>query len=354
MPEHDRTYRIIQWMTGDVGQVGLRHFADNPRYDLVGVLVHSGDKVGKDAGDIAGVPPTSVVATDDIEAIVAMDADCVFYTPIIMDVDTVCRLLRSGKNVVTTSGFFHPSPDFRDAGEAIRAACLDGETSFHGGGIHPGYAGDILPLTLARVMSRIDTIQVYEVVNVLDDAPIDHIDWMGFGKDKGRFLTEPTILGLGLPFFAQSMYMIADGLGVTIDEVTAAEVDVATAVRDIAHDEGVIPAGTVAAQRHEWTGWANGQPLIVFHAIYVTAGPEQLEPPWDWGKTRYEIVIDGDPPTELTLQGVRQPDGTMVHPGYTWTAMGAINAIPDVCDAAPGWVTHHDLGLVRPRGLVRT
>ena len=44
----------------------------------------------------------------------------------------------------------------------------------------------------------------------------------------------------------------------------------------------------------------------------------------------------------------------MAHPGYDWTAMGAINAIPDVCDAPPGWLTHLDLGLIRPRGLVRT
>lgn len=348
-----KTYRVIQWMTGDVGQVGLRHFSENPVFDLVGVLVHSKDKVGRDAGDIAGVAATGVVATDDIDSIVALDADCVFYTPVIMDVDTVCRLLRSGKNVVTTSGFFHPSPDFREPAEQIRAACTEGGASFHGGGIHPGYAGDILPLTLARVMSRVDTIHVYEVVDVLKDAPMDHIDWMGFGKDKDKFLTEPTILGLGLPFFAQSMHMIADGLGVTIDEVTAAEVGVATAVEDIAHDEGAIPQGTVAAQRHEWTAWVGGQPLIIFHAIYVTAGPEKLDPAWDWGETRYEIVIEGDPPTELTLKGVRQPDGTMTHPGYDWTAMGAINAIPDVCDAAPGWVNHLDLGLIRPRGLVR-
>lgn len=103
MPQ--KTYRVIQWMTGDVGQVGVRHFADNPVYDLVGVLVHSKEKVGKDAGDIVGIPPTGVITTDDVESIIALDADCVFYTPpIIMDVDTVCRLLRSGKNVVTTSG----------------------------------------------------------------------------------------------------------------------------------------------------------------------------------------------------------------------------------------------------------
>lgn len=347
------TYRVIQWMTGDVGQVAVRHFANSPVFDLVGVLVHSPEKAGKDAGEIVGIGPIGIITTDDAEAVIALDADCVFYAPIIMDVDTVCRLLRSRKNVVTTSGFFHPSPDFAELAELIRAACADGGTSFHGGGIHPGYAGDILPLTLARVMSRIDTVHVYEVVDVIKDAPLDHIDWMGFGKDKEKFLTEPTILGLGLPFFAQSMYMIADGLGVTLDEVTAAEVDVATAREAIAHAEGEIAAGTVAAQRHEWTGWVNDQPLIVFHAIYVTAGPDKLEPAWDWGETRYEIVIDGDPPTELTLKGVRRPDGTMAHPGYNWTAMGAINAIPDVCDAAPGWLNHLDLGLVRPRGLVR-
>jgi hypothetical protein len=280
-----------------------------------------------------------------------MDADCVFYTPIIMDTETVRQLLRSGKNVVTTSGFFYPTADFAADGERIREACKDGGTSFHAGGIHPGYAGDILPLTLARVMSRIDQIRVYEVVNILTDAPLDHIDWMGFGKDKDKFLSEPTILGLGLPFFAQSMYMIADGLGVRIDEVTAADVKAAVATEDIPHALGAIPRGTVAAQHHEWTAWVDGAPLIVFHAIYLTA--DTIEPAWDWGKTRYRIVIDGDPPSELTLEGVDQADGTMAHPGYSWTAMGAINAIPDVCDAAPGWLTHLDLGLIRPRGLVR-
>jgi hypothetical protein len=190
------------------------------------------------------------------------------------------------------------------------------------------------------------------VVNVLADAPLDHIDWLGFGKEKDKFLSEPTILGLGTIFFAQSMYMIADGLGVTIDDVTS-DVQAAVAVDDVTHELGAIPAGTVAAQRHVWTARVDGRPLIEFQALYTTTTGGNLDPAWDFGRTRYRIVIDGDPPTELTLQGVEQPDGTMAHPGYNWTAMGAINAIPDVCDAAPGWLTHLDLGLVQPRGLVR-
>jgi len=348
----DKTYRVIQWMTGDVGQVGVRHFTDNPVFDLIGVLVHSEDKVGKDAGEIAGIGPIGVLATDDVESIIAMDADCVFYTPVIMDVDTVCRLLRSGKNVVTTSGFFHPTETFRDGGEQIRTACSEGGTSFHAGGIHPGYAGDILPLTLARVVSKIARIKVLEVVNVLDDAPLDHIDWLGFGKEKDKFLSEPTILGLGTVFFAQSMYMLADGLGVTIDDVTST-LEAAVATEDITHELGVIPKGTVAAQRHTWTATVDGTPLIVFEALYATTTSDKLDPPWHFGKTLYRIEIEGDPPTALTLEGVAGPDGKMTHPGYDWTAMGAINAIPDVCDATPGWHTHLDLGLIQPRGLVR-
>lgn len=346
MPE--RTYRVIQWVTGHVGSVALRHFIENPTYELVGLRVTSPDKVGCDAGDVAGTAPTGVIATDDVDAIAALDADCVFYTPMWAEVDVICRLLESGKNVVATGGYFYPTEVFAEHGAQIEAACVKGGTSFHSGGIHPGYAGDILPLTLARVMNRIDSIHVYEVVNVLTDAPLDHIEGMGFGKDRQAFLAEPTLLGMGVPFFAMSMHMIADGLGVVIEGIDVA-LEAAVATRDIPHELGAIPQGTVAAQHHTWGALVDGVPRIVFHAQYWTGSAEDLDPAWDFGATRYQTVIEGDPPTELILQGV----GGGAHPGYDWTAMGAANAVSAVCEAPPGWVTNLDLGLVQPRGLVR-
>ncbi len=132
---------------------------------------------------------------------------------------------------------------FTEPGEQIRAACADGGTSFHGGGIHPGYAGDILPLTLARVMSRIDTIQVYEVVDVLKDAPLDHIDWMGFGKDKDKFLTEPTILGLGTAVLRAVDVHDRRRSRREHRRGDAAEVEAATATEDIPHERGRDPRG---------------------------------------------------------------------------------------------------------------
>ena len=40
----DTPYRIVQWATGSIGQIGIRHFVDNPAFELVGVYVTSADE----------------------------------------------------------------------------------------------------------------------------------------------------------------------------------------------------------------------------------------------------------------------------------------------------------------------
>src|ERR1700712_474918 len=98
----EKKYRVIQWATGVVGKAALKHFIQNPVIDLVGVYVTNPAKVGQDAGDIVDLPKTGVIASDDIERFIAMDADCVLYSPAQGPtlLDTLCRLLASGKNVV--------------------------------------------------------------------------------------------------------------------------------------------------------------------------------------------------------------------------------------------------------------
>lgn len=345
------TYRVIQWATGHLGKVGIRHFTENPAFELVGVLVTNPEKVGKDAGEIAGIGRTGVIATDDAQAITAMDADCVYYTPARVDIEVICRLLRSGKNVVTASSYFYPDARSRADFDRIEAACREGGVSFHAAGIHPGFAGDLLPLTLARLASRVDKVHVHEVVIALSELE-GYLKMFGFGGEVEGFASRPNPLDAGAPIFAQSMAMIVEGLGKTIEKVTTA-VTVAPALKDVATSEGVVAAGTVAAQHHEWTAWVDGKPFVVFHELY-TLGDEYVGPDWAFGRNRYRIILEGDPPTELTLEGGAAPDGSHApHPGYTWTAMAGINLIPDVCDAAPGVHTLLDLGVARPRGLVR-
>ena len=344
-----KTYRVIQWATGKVGTIALRHFIENPNFELAGVLVTDPSKAGKDACELAGTALTGIQATNDVEAILAIAADCVHFAPASQDVEIVCRLLRSGKNVVSALGPWYPTERCRADVEGIEAACREGGTSFHGSGIHPGFAGDILPLTLIRIMERVDHILIYEVVDQLAN-PSNYIEIMGFGRECQELLTSPSRNPESPYMFAQSMALVAESLGRTIDDLTT-KLEVASATEDIPYPNGLVKAGTVAAQHYEWTGWSQGKPLITYH-FFWKMGDQNLSEHWDCGEPGYRIVVEGNPPMQLTIP---QPITTDHDARYIslWTAMAGVNAIPQVCDASPGFVSHLNLGVFGPQGLKR-
>ncbi|MCW1401682.1 hypothetical protein OKA06_04845 [Novosphingobium sp. MW5] len=254
-----KTYKVIQWATGTVGKAALKYFIENPVTELVGVLVTNPDKVGKDAGDIVGLPKTGVLCTDSEEAILAMEADAVLFAPSMMTppVDMVCRLLESGKNVISPAGPFLPNKFFPEHAARVEAACKAGGVSFHSCGIHPGFASDILPLTLARLMSRIDCIEVTEIIDKKRN-PMIYTEIMGFGADCDELLANPRRGPDTYQHFYSSMQMIAEGLGVEIEKVTT-RFEVSKATADITHDYGVVKKGTCGGQHYEWTAWVRGQ-----------------------------------------------------------------------------------------------
>lgn len=347
--ENDR-YRVVQWATGNVGRAAIRHFLDNPVFELVGVYTSAEAKAGLGACAIAGLGTGGVAATNDIEAIIALDADCVHYAPRSLDLDLVCRLLESGKNVVSPIAFHYPTAHFSGELERIEASCRKGNTSFHGSGIHPGFAGDLVPLTFARVMNRIDCIHVREYA----DLSNKHEAWpkaFGFGGDPVEIAKRPGRSPESLHVFAQSMAMVVEGLGKTLERIST-RFEVAKATRDLSPPFGDVPAGSVAGMHFEWTAWADGSPILVYHS-YWTLG-DAIDAPWEAGGNRYELVIDGDPPLRVSMEaGAPHPGGDQGACGLVWTAMLGVNAIPAVCNAAPGLVTHLDLGVVLPSGLVR-
>ena len=118
----DRRYRVVQWATGNIGRRALQAVIGHPGLDLVGLWVHSDAKVGRDAGELCGMGPTGVTATNDVDEILALGADCVLYMPSGTDVDVVCRLLASGANVVTTRGDFHRPASMDPAARTIKPA----------------------------------------------------------------------------------------------------------------------------------------------------------------------------------------------------------------------------------------
>lgn len=346
-----KRYRVIQWATGTVGKVSLKHFIENPEIEVVGVYVTNPEKVGKDAAELVGLSTkTGVLATNEVDKILALDADCVHFAPMLQDIDMVCRLLRSGKNVVSMIGPFYPTDQNRHEVEQIEAACAEGGVSFHGTGIHPGYIGEIMPLTMMRLSDRIDRIEVSEIADKLV-SPSVYIEFMGFGQTPEELQAKGSCMDEALDSFAQSIQFLADGLGKKLDGPVTQTHEVALATKDVDYPGGTIKKGTVAGQHWTWTGNVDGKPLFVFH-LYYRVG-DDLEPAWHLGPSRHHVVITGNPSFEMTLQATEDENGQRPFLGIIWTALLGVTSLPQVVEAKPGYVSHFDLGVVRPRGVVR-
>ena len=177
--------RVIQWGSGNVGRHAIRTVAAHPGMELVGMMVTDPGKVGRDIGDIAGIPGVGVTATDDLDEILALDAEVVLHMPLPSlvygddpgaDMDNFCRLLASGKHVVTTVGYMYPQVYGDDVMRRLTTACAEGGSTFHGTGANPGWFGDLLPLLMSGLSLRIDRIEVRELRSVLMDLGDTYVE----------------------------------------------------------------------------------------------------------------------------------------------------------------------------------
>ena len=159
------TLRVIQFSTGNVGRHALRQLIEHPGLELVGVHASSPDKVGTDAAALCGLDePTGVLATDDLDALVALGADCVVYmsqaeTRPHEAIAELSAFLSAGTNVVATSLVWLIYPPHADAWitEPLAEACRVGGTTMYVNGVDPGFSGDLLPLAALSLTSRADT-----------------------------------------------------------------------------------------------------------------------------------------------------------------------------------------------------
>jgi 2,4-diaminopentanoate dehydrogenase len=325
-------YRVVQWATGNIGLRSLRAVIEHPNLDLVGLYVYSDAKAGRDAGELCGLDPTGVVATRDIEDIVALDADCVLYMADRVDLDVVCRLLESGANVVSTRSEFH-RPASMDAAvrERIEAACEKGRTSLHSTGSSPGFITEALPLVLTSIQRRLDRLTIDEFADMSSrNSPEMIFRLMGFGTDPSTF--DPRRWSHGAASFGPSLSLLADAINMPLDSVeSGGEVASARKTFDIA--AGTVEAGTVAAQRMIVSGMRDGQPLLQFRANWYLS--TDIEPAWDLRESGWRVVVQGDAPLDVSITFPVAPEHyAATTPGLT--AHRPVNAIPYVVAAEPG------------------
>jgi hypothetical protein len=337
--------RVVQWATGGVGVAAIKGVLEHPELELVGCWVHSEAKSGKDVGEIIGVDPLGVTATNDVGAILALDADAVIYAPLMPNPDEVAALLKSGKNVVTPVGWFYPG---EKEGAPLREAALEGDVTLHGTGIAPGGISDKFPLMMSIMSTGLTFVRAEEFSDLRTYEAPDVLRYvMGFGDTPEKALTGPMqkLLDGG---FIQSVKMIVDKAGFNIDPKIRARQEIAVATAPIDSPIGAIEPGQVAARKFHWEALV-GDEVVVRVTVNWFMGEENLDPAWNFGPAgqRYEIEVKGNPDITVSFKGFQSEFGDEPpESGIVATAAHCVNSVPAVCAAEPGIVTYLDLPLI--------
>jgi len=343
--------RIVQFSTGNVGVHALRLIIERPDLELVGVHAANPEKVGRDAAQLCGLDePTGVLATDDVEALVALDADCVVYTS---QAETrpaeamreIARFLQAGTNVVGSSFVWLVAPDFTDAWlrEPLEKACSDGDSTLYINGIDPGFSGDTLVYTALSLAGRATAVTVQEICDYgsYDDAEFTGVSF-GFGTDPDHqpILFTPGVLA---SMWGIQVRSLAADIGVELDEVRERHEKWVTP-EPISCTMMNVDVGKVAAVRFGVEGIRDGRVAITMeHVNRLTdvAAPHWPYPP-DGRPGAHRVVVEGEPGIEInTHVGGSGTDHNIG--GVIATAARPINVIEAVCRAPAGILAAHDL-----------
>ena len=346
--------RVAHVGTGNAGRLALRHLIEDPRFELTGVCVSSPEKVGKDAGEMAGTAPTGIMAVGSLDAVIDDHPDCLVYcamgeTRFFEALGDVQRVLEAGINVVGTSPttLMYPWKVLPDSMiDPIEGAAQKAGVSIFINGVDPGFANDLVPFALAGTCRRIEQIRCLELADYATyDGATVMFDVLGFGypADKVPMLFKPGVLSAA---WGVSLRMVAAGFGVELDGITESyEREYATEAFDVA--AGHIPVGGVEAVRFEITGTVDGRPAFVVE--HVTRLREGIRP--DWAQPAqaggsYRVEITGEPSYTIDVCPTSR-EGDHNYAAILAGAGRVVNAIPAVIAAEPGLRTTLDLPLIR-------
>lgn len=338
--------KVVVWGTGNVGRPAIRAVAAHPDLELAGVLVANPDKVGRDAGELAGIAATGVLATDDTAVAHADGVDAVVYTvnadfrpqECLNDVE---GLLRAGRNVVSTSFYplLHPPSAPEELRTWLGGACEAGDSSIFVSGIDPGWALDILPLFLMKVSAGVTEIRAQEIFNYqLYDQPDAVRELIGFGKPLDE--TPPMLWDFSLRMVWEPMIRVmADGLGIELGSVET-HVERRPLERTIdVPGMGVFEEGMQGAFRFEVQGVVDGRPFLV--AEHITRIDDECAPDWprpESGQGVHRVIISGRPHLTVTIHGTEEGENGAAGGGNATAANRIVNAIPAVCAAPAGFI----------------
>jgi 4-hydroxy-tetrahydrodipicolinate reductase len=323
--------RVLHFGLGPIGCSIVKQVAGRKGLQIVGAIDVDTAKVGRDLGDVVGLPKRLGIKVQDdaAKALKASKPDVVIHTTsssITRIVPQLEMILKARIPVVsTTEELSYPGYTHIHQARLIHAMAKKAKVAVLATGVNPGFAMDALPIMLTAVCERVDRV----VVNRLQDARIRRLPFqqkIGAGLTTEQFqrkVDDGSVRHVG---FTESIAMIADALGWALDRITD-DIQPKLAAVTVSSEFLAVDPGYVCGIIQDGVGYRDGEPSIRLHMEAYLGAPETYD----------SVTIEGSPALSMKLAGG-------IH-GDIATASIAVNSIPKVIAAAPGLHTMRDLPL---------
>ncbi|MGB6206708.1 dihydrodipicolinate reductase [Mycobacterium sp.] len=348
-----RPIRVFQVATGNVGSEMIKRIAAQPDLELIGVHCYSPEKIGRDAGELAGLAPNGVKATGSLEEIIAAKPDVLTFHGVFPDEDLYVKVLEAGINIVTTADWItgwhrdrnHPHPSGKPVSQLLQEACVKGGATFYGTGMNPGL-NQILGVVCSADVAEIENITTIESVDVSCHHSKDTWIEVGYGLP----VDDPEIpakLEKYTRVFADSVLLMADCFDVALDEVKFSY-ELGACTKDVDLGWYTLPKGSLGGNYIKYQGMVAGVPRVETHLEWQMT--PHTDPSWNI-KGCYITQITGDPCVYNKHMIFPKPGVDLSNPenfasiGMTVTGMPALASIKSVVAARPGLITSADLPL---------
>jgi 4-hydroxy-tetrahydrodipicolinate reductase len=325
----ERKFRVIQYGIGPIGLKMIEYLAERPTFELVGAVDIDPAKIGRDVGELAGLPnPLGIkVSGNAAELLKETEADAVVLTTsssLNVIRPQVLEIVSYGKSVVSSCEElmfpWHTQPAIA---REIDEAAERNNVSVLATGVNPGFLMDFLPLVLTGICRNVKKITVERI----QDAQFRRLPFqkkIGAGLTPEEFdakVKEGVLRHVGL---TESIHLIASGLGWQLDRAEDIISPVIAKKKVVSPDITVEP-GQATGVSQIGRGYRDGKEVItlIFQASIGEPSP------------RERIAIEGAPNIELSIDGGVNGDVA--------TCAIIANAIPVLVGATPGLRTMADV-----------
>ena len=329
--------RAVQYGCGPIGCSVARFAAQRSDIEIVGAVDIDQSIARRDLAEVAGLgKKLGVSISGKADAVLSQTKpDVVFLTTVSslkVAYPQLEKCIKAGVNVVSScEELSYPYREEPQLSAELDKLAKANNVTVLATGINPGFIMDAWPLFMTGVCQQVKQVRAVRI----QDASTRRGPFqkkIGAGCTTEEFkerVAAGTLRHVGL---AESVAMIASGLGWELDEITGSIEPIVAKVRVKTNFVTVEP-GQIAGVRQVGRGIRAKKELIILEFEASVGAPQSYD----------AVYITGVPNMEVTIKG-----GTH---GDIATAAMIVNSVHRVAQAPPGLVTMKDLPVVSTLGV---